>query len=70
MAHVMHQQTIGVGAHVWLQTYDENSFSMVLLPATVDLVMDEGTVFQTNDGLLCEWPEDYNYRFGWRCWDA
>ena len=70
MAHVMHQQAIGEGARVWLQTYDEEKFSMVLLFVTVDEIMDEGTLFQTNDGLLCGWQEDYNYRFGWRCWDA
>ena len=69
MAHVMHQQAIGEGAHVWLQAYDPDRFTMELLPVTVDEVLAEGILFQAGHGLLCGWREDYNYRFGWRCWD-
>lgn len=69
MAHVLPQMAIGQGAHLWLQAYDEKEYAMVLTPVTVDDVSSEGVLFQSETGLTCGWNEDYNYRFGWRCWD-
>ena len=69
MAHVLPQMAIGQGARLWLQAYDEKEYAMVLMPVTVDDISSEGVLFQSERGLTCGWCEDYNYRFGWRCWD-
>ena len=71
MAHMINRSAIGTGAKLWLQAYDEKDYAMKLYHVRVDEVAEEAALFQNLDegALICEWAEDYNYRFGWRCWD-
>ena len=71
MAHIINQSAIGEGAKLWLQAYDEDNYEMVLRPVCVDTVEEEVLFFHSSHGGdYCGWREDYNYRFGWRCWDT
>lgn len=71
MAHIISQTAIGEGAQLWLQSYDDDNYEMVLRPVRVDTATEEAFLFHSSLGAdYCGWREDYNYRFGWRCWDA
>ena len=75
MANVLGFESLQLGSLVWLEAYDDDEYRMMLYPARITEFFGGVVGFKILHPMgsgrreIFLWDDDYNYRFGWRCWD-